>query len=195
MAKICTPKFSTGPVNAGEERLLKFLEVKLPDGYYLIPNGNGGWQKTDPRKDRDYVMKVNEEKKKMVLPLVRLCKKWFEVKKFETPASYLMETLIIRYCESKNVLDDVIYWRFMEFLNYLENGIYNSVQDMKDIQGNINDLKFSDCYKISESLLKVTGKKNPVWSTKWLGVILITPYQRRRKALGSLPIAQIRCHH
>ncbi len=39
MAKICTPKFSTGPVNAGEERLLKFLEVKLPDGYYLIPNG------------------------------------------------------------------------------------------------------------------------------------------------------------
>ena len=39
MAKICTPKFSNGPVNAGEERLLKFLEVKLPDGYYLIPNG------------------------------------------------------------------------------------------------------------------------------------------------------------
>lgn len=39
MAKICTPKYSNGPVNAGEERLLKFLEVKLPDNYYLIPNG------------------------------------------------------------------------------------------------------------------------------------------------------------
>ena len=39
MAKICTPKFSTGPVNAGEERLLKFLEVKLPDSYYIVPNG------------------------------------------------------------------------------------------------------------------------------------------------------------
>ncbi len=39
MAKICLPKFSSGPVNAGEERLLKFLEVKLPDSYYLIPNG------------------------------------------------------------------------------------------------------------------------------------------------------------
>lgn len=39
MAKICNPKFSGGPVNAGEERLLKFLEVKLPDNYYLIPNG------------------------------------------------------------------------------------------------------------------------------------------------------------
>lgn len=39
MAKICTPKFASGPVNAGEERLLKFLEVKLPDNYFLIPNG------------------------------------------------------------------------------------------------------------------------------------------------------------
>ena len=35
MATIVTPKFSTGPVNAGEERLLKFLEVNLPDDYYI----------------------------------------------------------------------------------------------------------------------------------------------------------------
>ena len=39
MAKICKPKFTSGPVNAGEERLLNFLEVKLPDSYYLVPNG------------------------------------------------------------------------------------------------------------------------------------------------------------
>lgn len=31
MAKIYIPKFSGGPVNAGEERLIKFLELKLPD--------------------------------------------------------------------------------------------------------------------------------------------------------------------
>ena len=39
MAKIYVPKFSGGPVNAREERLLKFLELKLPDNYYLVPNG------------------------------------------------------------------------------------------------------------------------------------------------------------
>lgn len=39
MAKICNPKFSTGPVNAGEERLLKFLESKLPENYLIVPNG------------------------------------------------------------------------------------------------------------------------------------------------------------
>jgi serine/threonine protein kinase len=34
--KICGN--NEGPVNAGEERLLKFLEVNLPDDYYILPN-------------------------------------------------------------------------------------------------------------------------------------------------------------
>jgi len=38
MATIVQPKHSKGAVNAGEERLLKFLEVNLPDDYYIIPN-------------------------------------------------------------------------------------------------------------------------------------------------------------
>ncbi|WP_019207202.1 methylation-associated defense system protein kinase MAD6 [Phocaeicola abscessus] len=39
MAKICNPTQGAGPVNAGEERLLKRLEVQLPDNYYIVPNG------------------------------------------------------------------------------------------------------------------------------------------------------------
>ena len=39
MAKICNPTHGAGPVNAGEERLLKRLEVYLPDNYYIVPNG------------------------------------------------------------------------------------------------------------------------------------------------------------
>ena len=39
MAKLCPHKFYDGPVNSGEERLFKFLEVNLPNNYYLIPNG------------------------------------------------------------------------------------------------------------------------------------------------------------
>lgn len=39
MAKLCPHKFYEGPVNSGEERLLRFLQVNLPDDYYLIPNG------------------------------------------------------------------------------------------------------------------------------------------------------------
>lgn len=39
MAKLCPHKFYEGPVNSGEDRLFKFLEVNLPSNYYLIPNG------------------------------------------------------------------------------------------------------------------------------------------------------------
>lgn len=38
MAKLIQPKHSKGAVNAGEERLLMFLEVNLPENYYIIPN-------------------------------------------------------------------------------------------------------------------------------------------------------------
>lgn len=36
--------------------------MKELDGrdYYLIPNGDGHWEKTDPRKDRDTVTETNQ---------------------------------------------------------------------------------------------------------------------------------------
>lgn len=118
--------------------------------YYLIPNGKGGWQKTDPRRDRDFVYRVDSKHNGKVKPLVRLCKKWFEVKKFSTPASYLMETLIVRYCDQEESLNDYIRYRFINFLYYLKDAINNDVQDMKDIQDNINQISKADKEKISE---------------------------------------------
>jgi len=53
MATIINPKFSTGAVNAGEERLLKFLEVNLPDGYYIIPNAE--FANVNPRGGVQYL--------------------------------------------------------------------------------------------------------------------------------------------
>src|SRR4051812_529781 len=38
MAKLIKPPYFNDVVNAGEKRLLDFLEVNLPDEYYLIPN-------------------------------------------------------------------------------------------------------------------------------------------------------------
>jgi serine/threonine protein kinase len=40
MAQIKKPLHDDGPVNAGEQRLLDFLSVKLPDNYYIVPNCN-----------------------------------------------------------------------------------------------------------------------------------------------------------
>ena len=38
MASIIKPPYFESVVNAGEKRLLDYLEVNLPDNYYLIPN-------------------------------------------------------------------------------------------------------------------------------------------------------------
>ncbi len=38
MAKIIKPPYFESVVNAGEKRLLDYLEVNLPDSYYLVPN-------------------------------------------------------------------------------------------------------------------------------------------------------------
>jgi len=38
MATVVYPKHGTGAVNAGEKRLLDFLEINLPEGYFIIPN-------------------------------------------------------------------------------------------------------------------------------------------------------------
>jgi serine/threonine protein kinase len=53
MATIINSKFNTGPVNAGEERLLKFLEINLSDSYYIVPNAE--FANTNPRGGVQYL--------------------------------------------------------------------------------------------------------------------------------------------
>lgn len=40
MAQIRKPIHDDGPVNAGEQRLLDYLDLKLPSNYIIIPNLN-----------------------------------------------------------------------------------------------------------------------------------------------------------
>ena len=50
MAKIIKPPYFESVVNAGEKRLLDYLEVNLPDNYFLIPNVEIA--STNPRNNR-----------------------------------------------------------------------------------------------------------------------------------------------
>lgn len=50
MAKIIKPPYFDSVVNAGEKRLLDYLQVKLPDNYFLIPNVEIA--STNPRNNR-----------------------------------------------------------------------------------------------------------------------------------------------
>ena len=129
-----------------------FHTVQESDGrsYYLIPNGNGDWKKTDPAIDRDHIIQTNQSHDGKVLELIRLVKKWNKVKNVKTMPSYLLETMVINYCDSISSLNNFIDLRFRDCLLYIANHILNNVYDLKRIQGNINDLSTDNRYTVKQ---------------------------------------------
>ena len=129
-----------------------FYTVKENDGrsYYLIPNGSGNWKKTDPAKDRDLVTSINQYKEGRVLELIRLCKKWNKVNNVKTMPSYMLETMIINFAASQKELDQRIDIRFIKAIGYISSHIFDTVNDMKLIQGNINNLNMHDKLHIKQ---------------------------------------------
>ena len=61
--------------------------------YFLIPDGNGAWMRTDPRKDGDNVTSINQRHGGEFLPVVRLLKYWNRRTHKPRLASYYFETL------------------------------------------------------------------------------------------------------
>lgn len=129
-----------------------FHTVTESDGraYYLIPNGNGNWKKTAPDKDKEHVTNTNQDKDGRVLELIRLCKKWNKVKNAKTLPSYMLETIIINFADSQTELSQWIDLRFRDALKYIADHIMSPVYDMKEIQGDINDLDFSDKWSLQQ---------------------------------------------
>ena len=106
--------------------------------YYLIPNGCGNWQKTDPTIDRRIVNSLDKKHNNRLLPLIRLCKKWNEVKKVKTLPSYLLETILVNFASEQESLSQWIDSNFLDALEYLEKNISKPIFDMKGIQGDIS---------------------------------------------------------
>ncbi|MCM1566682.1 MAG: nucleotidyltransferase [Dehalobacter sp. 4CP] len=132
-----------------------FHTVTESDGraYYLIPNSKGNWKKTDPTIDKEKVTSTNQNKDERVLELIRLFKKWNKVKNATTLPSYLLETLLIDYCQTVSSLSEYIDLRFRDALPYVSQHIYNPIYDMKNIQGDINALSYADRVVISNKAL------------------------------------------
>ena len=117
-------------------------------GVYLIPNGNGGWMKTNPEKDQELVTSINKKHNGNFLELVRLVKYW-NSKAFDRKAnikpSYLLEVMLANYYSSREDLYDIEFeFEFEQSLNYLRTGIWNIVNDPKNIEGNLNHLSYEE---------------------------------------------------
>lgn len=132
-----------------------FITVEESNGknYYLIPNGDGNWKKTDPRKDKEKVTEVNQKFNGKVLELIRLAKKWNKENGHKI-SSYLLETMIINFCEKQGKLEGFVDLDFRNLLQYISNNIFFIVEDMKEIQENINTLSNDEKEIIKEKTLK-----------------------------------------
>lgn len=144
----------------GEAITLKFTSYEwnfdivpafyVVDGdYYLIPNGTGGWKKTNPKIDRDRVKVINSKCDGNALSLVRLTKYWNRRQTMATMPSYLLEAMVLNYCES-NAISNYIDIAFRNFLDYLFTHVDKPVYDPKGIQGNINTLNIQQQRSISQ---------------------------------------------
>ncbi|MCT3601223.1 SMODS domain-containing nucleotidyltransferase [Lactobacillus amylovorus] len=125
-------------------------------GFYLIPNGYGKWEKTDPRIDNKRTTRINQKFDGHLLELIRLVKYLNSRKLTVTIPSYLLEVIILNYYDRQYFngnweIDDNLKLVFGE----IATEILGSVMDPKGIQGNINTLEGEDRLKISTFFDKI----------------------------------------
>lgn len=111
--------------------------------FYLIPDGNGNWKKTDPRLDRERVQRLVSTQGKTILDVIRLVKFWNQRPTMPSLPSYLLENMVLDYYERAicNVYPDL---EFRDVINYIRTAIYQPVQDPKGIQGDLNDVGWTE---------------------------------------------------
>jgi len=124
-----------------------FLTSEEWDGrtYYLIPDGNGHWKKTDPRVDKSRATTINQNHGGYVLDVVRLVKLWLKRKRGLTLSSYLTEALVLEhYNSSSQSAGRYMDLNLRDVLGGMAARITSDVPDPKNIDGNINHLTWSE---------------------------------------------------
>ena len=130
------PAFHCGGVASGEE-------------FYLIPNGRGGWAKTNPKIDRDRVATIDKRLNGKARELIRLAKYWNRRPTMASIPSYMLEAMVLNFCEQQFEIK-WIDLAFKSLIQYIGNSINYSVQDPKGIQGDLNSLNYGQKCSIQQ---------------------------------------------
>jgi hypothetical protein len=119
--------------------------------YYIIPDGNGNWKKTDPRIDSDRLSKLNTAHEGNLLNVIRSIKYWNTRPTMPTMSSYLLENMILDYySEQTTVASQYVDIEIEKVLLEIHRRVYNAVNDPKGIQGDLNNLSAEDKKKICD---------------------------------------------
>lgn len=120
---------------------LKTTEEADGRSYYLIPNGNGHWKKTDPRIDQERVTEINQSTDFNVIEFIRIIKYWNKIQRINI-SSYLIENIVLNYFET-NYIWSKRKNQLNSFFAYLKDAIFESVLDPKGLQGDLNVLDYN----------------------------------------------------
>lgn len=123
------PCFITAPINGHT--------------FFLIPDGNGHWKKSDPRIDKQRIVSINQSRQVSIYDLVRLVKFWNKRSTMISISSYMLEVMVVNYYEANNDTG-LIRTEFQRVLNYIVNQIFSPVYDPKGFQGDLNTLSFAE---------------------------------------------------
>jgi hypothetical protein len=125
--------------------------------FYLIPDGNGYWKKTDPTIDKNRVHNINQKNNGRVLDIIRLVKYWNKRPTMPSIPSYLLECFILDYYNVNKTKDNVCF-DFCYSLLHIGNLIDKDFFDPKNIDVNINNILLSERVKIMERINKDVDK-------------------------------------
>jgi hypothetical protein len=115
--------------------------------FYLIPNGNGHWKKTDPRIDKKNVSDTQTMQEVSIVDIIRLIKYWNCRPIMPSMQSYLLENIVLNYFKAA-VRGKWVDIEVRSCLAYIADAVLGSVQDPKNIQGDLNQLTWEDRNKI-----------------------------------------------
>lgn len=134
-----------------------FFTTEEDDGrtYYLIPNGNGHWKKTDPRIDRDRVQRVNQQHGGNMLNILRCIKYWQRRPTMVSMPSYLLESIVVSHFEAaQGEASEFVDIEIPAVLREIGRAVVDQVPDPKEIQLDINSLDWEDRLSIRERALR-----------------------------------------
>ena len=131
-----------------------FHYEKNNETIYVIPNGNGKWKKTNPKKEMERVKENDKLFYNMPSKVIRLVKYWNKRGKMPTITSYVLETAVLDFFDTLMIpKEDQRLWPdllFRDALKYISNNISKPINDSKGIEGNINNLSYMERFKIQE---------------------------------------------
>lgn len=122
--------------------------------YYLIPNGNGDWIRTDPRTDADNITRLNKQHGGEFLPTVRLLKYWNRRTHKPRLGSYYFETLTLKVFDyAPRITDFPTAMKY--FFDHCPTHLWSSCPDPKGLGDNLDSGVSRDTKeKVSQAMTK-----------------------------------------